>query len=224
MYAPGEIRLLCELARPRVGVVTNVGPVHLERLGSIEAIAAAKAELVEALPADGFARAQRRRPARAGDGEEDEGAGRCSSARRTAATCGEAISRAKGWKAFPFTLEYGGESLRVRTRLPGRHLLPNALGAAAVALVEGMGFGRSGAGSRRRSRSAATARLPRPQRLDDPRRHVQRQPGFDARGAGAAGRPAGSADSGPGRHARAGRRGAGRASASSDERRRAWRR
>src|SRR3990170_5287727 len=55
MYAPGEIRLLCEIARPQVGIVTNVGPSHLERMGSLEAIAAAKAELVESLPADGVA-------------------------------------------------------------------------------------------------------------------------------------------------------------------------
>ncbi len=50
MYDLGEIRLLCRLARPRIGVVTNVGPTHLERLGTIERIARAKAELVEALP------------------------------------------------------------------------------------------------------------------------------------------------------------------------------
>ena len=55
MYALGEIELLCQVARPRVGVVTNVQPVHLGRLGSIDCIAAAKAELIAALPADGVA-------------------------------------------------------------------------------------------------------------------------------------------------------------------------
>ncbi|MBI2940619.1 MAG: UDP-N-acetylmuramoyl-tripeptide--D-alanyl-D-alanine ligase [Chloroflexi bacterium] len=55
MYSLGEIASLCRLARPTVGVVTNVGPVHLERLGTIERIAQAKAELVEALPASGVA-------------------------------------------------------------------------------------------------------------------------------------------------------------------------
>ena len=55
MYALGEITLLARLAQPQVGVVTNVGPTHLERLGSIERIAQAKAELVQALPADGLA-------------------------------------------------------------------------------------------------------------------------------------------------------------------------
>ncbi|MFH1086513.1 MAG: UDP-N-acetylmuramoyl-tripeptide--D-alanyl-D-alanine ligase, partial [Chloroflexota bacterium] len=55
MYALGEIALLCRIARPQVGVVLNVEPVHLERLGSLERIALAKAELVEALPPDGLA-------------------------------------------------------------------------------------------------------------------------------------------------------------------------
>jgi len=55
MYDLGEIALLCEIARPQVGVVTNVGPTHLERLGTIERIAQAKAELVQALPSDGIA-------------------------------------------------------------------------------------------------------------------------------------------------------------------------
>src|SRR5574341_903829 len=55
MYSRGEIALLAEISRPAVGVVTNVGPVHLERLGYMGAITAAKAELVEALPPDGLA-------------------------------------------------------------------------------------------------------------------------------------------------------------------------
>lgn len=55
MYARGEIAELASLAQPRIGVVTLVAPVHLERLGSLENIAAAKAELVEALPPDGTA-------------------------------------------------------------------------------------------------------------------------------------------------------------------------
>ena len=49
-YIPGEIRFLCELALPQVGVITNIGTVHAERAGSQEAIARGKAELIEALP------------------------------------------------------------------------------------------------------------------------------------------------------------------------------
>ena len=54
-YALGEIRLLAEIAQPRIGVVTNIHPVHLERMGTIEAIAETKAELVDAIPEDGWA-------------------------------------------------------------------------------------------------------------------------------------------------------------------------
>ncbi len=55
MYVGGEIADLARMARPRIGVVTAVQPVHLSRIGSIEAIEAAKGELVEALPPDGTA-------------------------------------------------------------------------------------------------------------------------------------------------------------------------
>jgi UDP-N-acetylmuramoyl-tripeptide--D-alanyl-D-alanine ligase len=139
MFAPGEIRLLCELARPRVGVVTNVGPVHLERLGSIEAIASAKAELVEALPADGFALLN-------GDDPRVRAMAKKTKAQvvlfGTSDDCDVRGSdlESKGLEGISFLLGYRGENLRVKTRLPGRHLLPNALGAAAAALVEGMGF------------------------------------------------------------------------------------
>ena len=54
-YVPGEIAQLCEIARPSVGIITNVGMVHASRAGSMEVIAQGKSELVQALPADGIA-------------------------------------------------------------------------------------------------------------------------------------------------------------------------
>jgi UDP-N-acetylmuramoyl-tripeptide--D-alanyl-D-alanine ligase len=55
MRGPGQIAELAAIAEPRVAVITNVGPVHVELLGSIAAIAAAKAEILAALPVDGTA-------------------------------------------------------------------------------------------------------------------------------------------------------------------------
>ncbi|MDQ3470671.1 MAG: UDP-N-acetylmuramoyl-tripeptide--D-alanyl-D-alanine ligase, partial [Actinomycetota bacterium] len=51
----GEITRLCAIARPDIGVVTRVAPSHTERVGGIDGVAAAKAELVVALPANGTA-------------------------------------------------------------------------------------------------------------------------------------------------------------------------
>jgi UDP-N-acetylmuramoyl-tripeptide--D-alanyl-D-alanine ligase len=55
MYVGGEIAELAAIARPEIGVVTAVQPVHLSRIGTIEAVERAKGELVEALPDDGVA-------------------------------------------------------------------------------------------------------------------------------------------------------------------------
>jgi UDP-N-acetylmuramoyl-tripeptide--D-alanyl-D-alanine ligase len=55
MRGPGQIAELSAIAEPDVAVITNVGPVHVELLGSVEAIAAAKAEALAALPEDGTA-------------------------------------------------------------------------------------------------------------------------------------------------------------------------
>jgi len=51
----GQIAELCEIARPEIGVVTNVGPAHLELVGSLEGVLRAKGELVAALPPGGTA-------------------------------------------------------------------------------------------------------------------------------------------------------------------------
>lgn len=55
MNHTGEIAELCRLARPDAGVITNIGPAHLEYLGSIENIAMAKAELLQGLKGSGVA-------------------------------------------------------------------------------------------------------------------------------------------------------------------------
>lgn len=51
MRGPGQIRELARIARPQVGVITAIAPVHLEQLGSLANVARAKAELLEELPA-----------------------------------------------------------------------------------------------------------------------------------------------------------------------------
>ena len=52
---PGEMTRLCEIAAPTHGVLTNIGPTHLETLGDVQAVARAKGEMLHALPADGTA-------------------------------------------------------------------------------------------------------------------------------------------------------------------------
>jgi UDP-N-acetylmuramoyl-tripeptide--D-alanyl-D-alanine ligase len=70
MRGPGQIAELAAIAAPKVAVITNVGPVHVELLGSIKAVAAAKAEILAALPPDGTAVA----PVEAGELEPHLGA------------------------------------------------------------------------------------------------------------------------------------------------------
>ncbi|HSR94446.1 MAG TPA: UDP-N-acetylmuramoyl-tripeptide--D-alanyl-D-alanine ligase, partial [Solirubrobacterales bacterium] len=55
MRGPGQIAELAVISEPRIAVITNVGPVHVELLGSVAAVAAAKAEILASLPPDGIA-------------------------------------------------------------------------------------------------------------------------------------------------------------------------
>ncbi len=50
----GEIALLSEIARPNIGILTNIGPTHLEFLGDLAGVAKGKSELIDTLPADGL--------------------------------------------------------------------------------------------------------------------------------------------------------------------------
>lgn len=137
MYAGGDIALLARIAVPAVGVITNIGPVHLERLGSLGAIAAAKAELVEALPADGLAVL---------NGDDSRVAALAQRTRARAvlyglsAQCGVRATEVEshGLEGITFRLHSSGRSVEVSCPLLGRHHVYPALAAAAVALEDGM--------------------------------------------------------------------------------------
>ena len=62
MRGAGQIAELAAIAEPDIGVIVSIGPVHMELLGTIEAIAAAKAELIAALPSAGRRSSRRVRP------------------------------------------------------------------------------------------------------------------------------------------------------------------
>ncbi len=137
MWARGEIALLCDIAQPEVGIVTNVGPSHMERLGSIEAIADAKAELVEALPSDGDAILNIDDPRVAAMAE------RTNATVFTYGLSDDADMRAeeidsKGLAGVRFTLVHDGERAAVYSRLPGRAMVHNALAAASAGIVDGI--------------------------------------------------------------------------------------
>lgn len=135
MYARGEIAELAAIARPHIGVVTNVGPSHLERLGSLEAIAEAKAELVEALPADGTAVLNADDPAAAGMGWRTPARVFTYGLSREADLWADHIE-SLGLDGVSFRLHYRGEPLHVKVPMLGRHSVHTALAAAAVGLVD----------------------------------------------------------------------------------------
>lgn len=137
MYTTGEIAQLCRWALPRAGVVLNVGPVHMERAGSIEAITRAKRELVEALPADGYA-VLNIDDERVASMAAHTAASVVSFGRAEGADVLASDVAGRGREGFEFTLTHRGDHRHVRVTLPGAHLVTNVLAAAAVGLTEGM--------------------------------------------------------------------------------------
>ncbi len=134
---PGDIERLAEIARPEFGIITNVGPGHLELFGSEEAVADTKAELARALPASGLlvlnaddpwtGKISRRTKARV----VRFGTGRAGEFR------GAAISLDRSGRPS-FELRFDGFCETVKLPGVGRHQVPNALAAAACAVAMGV--------------------------------------------------------------------------------------
>ena len=137
MYTTGEITLLTTWTHPRTGIVLNVGPVHLERAGSLEAIARAKRELIEALPATGHALLNIDDPVVAAMAPHTSATVTTFGTDEAAQIRGHSIESA-GHEGFAFTLEIDGEQRRVKVPLPGAHLLSNVLAGIAAAVVDGV--------------------------------------------------------------------------------------
>ena len=131
----GHIRLLCAVARPTVGVVTNVGLAHTEMLGDLDGVARAKAELVEALPSSGTAVL---------NAEDERVAAMRSVTAARVLTFGiergdvraaDLALDAELRPAFRLLSPWGGAQVRLELR--GAHHAANAAAAAAAALAVG---------------------------------------------------------------------------------------
>ncbi|HVB76924.1 MAG TPA: UDP-N-acetylmuramoyl-tripeptide--D-alanyl-D-alanine ligase [Candidatus Nitrosotalea sp.] len=135
MQRAGDIARLAALARPRVGVVTNIGSVHAEHFtDGIEGVMAAKAELLDALPADGAA------VLNADDTRFEALRQHC---RCPVISFGLKAGqvRAREYRALSqgCVFDFGGQE--VRLGLSGRHQVANALAALAVAQWAGLKIG-----------------------------------------------------------------------------------
>lgn len=141
MTRPGELTELAAFAKPVVAVVTNVGPSHLARLGSLDAIATAKAELVQALPAGGIAILN-------GDDERVRAMAALAPTGVTVMTYGlehgntiwASEIESHGLDGISFRFHYAGQTVAARLPLLGRHSVHASLAAAAVGLVEGQSW------------------------------------------------------------------------------------
>ncbi len=139
MRGLGEIRRLAEIAQPELGVITNVGMSHIERLGSQGAIAQAKSELLEELPPDGVA------VLNAEDGYFTMIKERWGGKVVSFGFCADADVRADRLASLPdgrytFRLCTNEDCVDVTMPMMGRHNVQNALAAAAAASAVGLGL------------------------------------------------------------------------------------
>jgi UDP-N-acetylmuramoyl-tripeptide--D-alanyl-D-alanine ligase len=143
---PGHIAALARLARPEVGVVLNVGESHLGMFGSREAIAKAKGELVEALPAHGTAVLNADDPQVAAMADRTVAAVLRFGSRAPAATVrAEGVELDDEGRAR-FRLVLPGGTAEAGLPAPGEHLVSCALAAAAAACTLGLGADEIAAG------------------------------------------------------------------------------
>jgi UDP-N-acetylmuramyl pentapeptide synthase len=139
MRGLGHIAHLCNLAKPTIGVITNVGQAHIGEVGSIEAIAEAKSELVKAIPDSGVVVL---------NADDERVVAMRILTKATVFTYGfskVADVRAENLQltsigSYSFDLVYGGERIPASIPMLGEHNVLNALAAAAVGLAVGMEF------------------------------------------------------------------------------------
>ena len=141
-YVAGEISFLCDLAQPSVGVVTNIGPSHAERAGSMEDIARGKTELVQALPVapDGTAVLNFDDPYVRKMADHTRAQVFYYGLDPIADLWADEIE-SLGLEGIRCRLHYGSENVTLRVPLIGQHSVHTVLRAAAVALVEGLTWG-----------------------------------------------------------------------------------
>ncbi|HLQ79377.1 MAG TPA: UDP-N-acetylmuramoyl-tripeptide--D-alanyl-D-alanine ligase, partial [Terriglobia bacterium] len=137
MSHAGEIAALAKIAKPNEGVVTSVGPVHLEFFDSVAGIARAKYELIEALPHGGTAVLNGDDPYVCQFGRDFKGKVILFGLKPTADVRAENIE-ALGAEGTRFDLIYQELRQSVRSPLLGMHNVYNVLAAAAVALQHGI--------------------------------------------------------------------------------------
>ncbi|HUV05203.1 MAG TPA: UDP-N-acetylmuramoyl-tripeptide--D-alanyl-D-alanine ligase [Armatimonadota bacterium] len=140
MRGLGEIRRLASIAGPSVGIITNIGIAHIERLGSQGAIANAKAELLEELPPDGLA------VINAEDGYFEVMRRRFSGRVVSFGSCkGADVVGARikcsSLGRYSFALLVEGGAVSVKMPVLGHHNVYNALAAAAAAVGMGVDLG-----------------------------------------------------------------------------------
>ena len=134
----GHIADLCAIASPTVGIVTRVAAVHTEVFGTIDDVARAKGELVEALPEDGTA------VLNAGDERVAAMAARTQATVITYGRDGDVRAEEVivGADLRPrFTLRSPGGAIDIALAVRGAHQVENALAAAAAALACGVELG-----------------------------------------------------------------------------------
>ena len=136
MFELGEIRRLCQIAAPEIAVVLNVGPTHLERLGTMEAIAEAKSEAVQELPNTGTAILNADDPFVVEMESKTRARVLTFGVKQHAAIRATDV-RGRGLVGVDFTLSSLGRTLKAHSPLPGTHLVSNALAAIAVAFADG---------------------------------------------------------------------------------------
>ena len=140
-YVPGEIKLLCDIAKPQVGVITNIGIVHAERAGSQDAIALGKAELVEALPPHpkGVAILNYDDPLVRGMAKKTKARVFSYGLDESADLWADQVN-GLGLEGISFRLHYRNEILHMNVPLIGRHSVHTVLRATAIGLVEGLAW------------------------------------------------------------------------------------